>query len=123
MSDKVLWVGNPLVQDVKELHHMIMSSTEGKSHLNHQRLYQSLFGSRVKSITEGSFGIDNESADAVGSMEPSCYAFLAKLDNVTVGYIIFHYHYSPWLGHSAYIDDIYVVETERSKGKRLSDSD
>jgi len=49
--------------------------------------------------------------------EPRCYGLICSLDDQVVGFAIYFYNYSTWLGKAGlYLEDIYVTPASRGKG-------
>lgn len=107
--------------EIEELQRLIIESTDAQTLLTVDSLNNALIGKDPRPM-EGKIG-ETKSAIATTdleepiSSEACCIAYMAQVDNRKVGYVIYHYHYSPWLGHSAYIDDIFVQQEYRLKGE------
>lgn len=106
--------------DVEMLHKMVVESTDSKTSLTLEDLRKALRRDNPSQASvEPKFPEIYINKYQLETDAPACQAFLAKVENLNVGYIIFHYHYSPWLGHTAAIDDVFVERQYRRKGKNL----
>lgn len=108
---------DPLVEDVKKLHELVVESTGGRTEVTTLSLRQDLFGvgsdlpevsSKDKCIE---FNINDLKCD-----KPVAQAILAEVEGELIGYLIFHYFYSPWSGHGFFINDIFIASNYRLKG-------
>lgn len=54
--------------------------------------------------------------DGFNSPSPAFYCFVAEYENRIVGYAIYYYAYSSWLGKSVFCEDLYVEEPMRKHG-------
>lgn len=105
-------------QDINQLYDLIKSSTSNGTKLTERSLYNSLFGwqsNKTGSIAARESGITFD-PKLVESNTESCRALVIETDDGLIGYSIFHFHYSPWLGHSTYVDGIYVKNCQKIKG-------
>lgn len=104
--------------DIPQLIELIRESTNNATMLTSERLHNCLFGMK---IDLGKLGkIEDTSLNAVNLSNTDtsiCKAHVAELDDKLIGYVIYHYFYSPWLGHNIWIDDIFVTVDHRMKGK------
>lgn len=106
-------------QDIEGLLELIVKSTGGKTKLTRSRLKNDLFEcafedtSSIVSGQDSSLEIDKK---LFKTNTTPAKSILAKLDEKIIGYILFHYHYSPWPGLCHFIDDIFVLPQYRLKG-------
>ena len=105
--------------DSDELYDLIIESTGAKTSLTRENFRKDLAG--VYGLAENdttqdqsSLGIDKDLWVLNCSV---CQAYLAIVDDQVIGYVLFHYFYSPWKSRLAFIDDIYVRPSYRRRGK------
>lgn len=114
-------IRKPVPDDVARLLELVKRSTGGKTTLTKESLHYDLFGFSEK-IVRGS-NTANDIYESISSLsdehsnKPVCQAFVAHHNSTLVGYVIYHYYYSPWDGHEMFVDDVYVSEEFRRRGK------
>lgn len=59
--------------------------------------------------------LDELRRDGFGA-QPVFRCLLAEVDNVAIGFALFHYCYSTWQGKCMYLEDLYVEEAARGTG-------
>lgn len=109
----------PLLEDVEQLYKAIQRSTSGKSKMSIESLRRDLFcySDRIKQYSEQENVLLLSLHQIEHSNKPVCQAFVAHDGYDLVGYVLYHYYYSPWDGHVLFLDDIYVEIEFRHKGK------
>lgn len=116
-----LVIRKPVPDDVEKLLAMVRCSTGGKSTLTKESLHHDLFGfsDRIINVCNTSSDIHRSISNLSSqhSNKPICQAFVAQYSSTLVGYVIYHYYYSPWDGHEMFVDDVYVDEDFRRRGK------
>lgn len=111
-------IREPSIIDVPSLHQLILDSTNQQSKLTEANLFESLFDSNPKNGKLETKCIDGSvrfELELVESNTPAAKAFVAENQNRLIGYVLYRYHYSPWMGHSMFIVDTYVVPDHRKK--------
>lgn len=105
-------------EDIGQLYSLIKLSTNHKTKLTQSSLQEALFGHEFDTgnpiVCEQS-GV-NFDPRLIQSNVAFCRALVIALNQSLIGYIIFHFHYSPWLGHSTYVDDIFVKDCHQDQG-------
>lgn len=110
------------VEDIDILHRLIVDSTGGKTRITPQSLMRDLFVEHDSTafIANG-VKYDDKSLEIdpmpLRRNKPVAQAIVAEANKKIVGYLIFHYYYSPWGGHCAFIEDIYTNPAYRRRGK------
>lgn len=109
------------VEDVDRLHELIVESTDGKTNTTRESLREEFLGldySKLTSVKPKDLDIDFN-IKAFQPNRPIARAILAELPDTheIVGYLIFHYYFTPWIGHSACVDYVYVVPSYRKQGE------
>lgn len=104
--------------DADELYDLIVESTGAKTSLSRENFKKYLAG--VYNDTE-------EDSNQIKSIDivkdrlapncPVCQAYVAKARDQLIGYVLFHYYYTPWRGRLAFVDNIYVKKSFRRRGK------
>lgn len=109
----------PTTNDVDPLIQMITESTGQKTKLAAASLIDDIIGPKQCDgpIVECDDPSIEFNPSLLASNKPVTQVILAEVEDKLVGYLIFHYHYSPWNGHNAFIDDIFIVRDYRSKGQ------
>lgn len=106
-------------KDVTSLHQLIMDSTKRQSKITEASLSEDLFNLNpiARKLEEdhinGNIKFDLE---PVKSSTPAVKSFVAELQGKLIGYVLYRYHYSPWMGHSVFIVDTFVGPDHRGKG-------
>lgn len=109
------------VDDVDLVHGFMTKSTGGKALMSKSQLRREL--SEIYELDDSSEAIRNPDPQInidlalVKPNTPVCHARLAELAGVAVGYVTFHYFYSPWRGRILYVEDIFVDEAQRRQGR------
>lgn len=108
----------PTVEDVKELHRLLVESTDGKTKVSASDLHNDLFVITPTNVPQ--IKIDDPCIEFdYGLVEPDwpiVQAYLAEVDKKAIGHVLYHFHFSPWTGHTVYIDDIFVKPELRGRG-------
>lgn len=118
-TDSEVVLRRPTTKDVDYLYKMVNESTSCSTKICASTLSNILFSdgkletAESKAMNQSDDQLDIE---LLASNSPAAQAFLAEVNNELAGYLIFHYHWSPWSGRSAFIDDIFVVPSHRKKG-------
>lgn len=122
-GNRKLAVRKPLPEDVERLCEMIQSSTCGLSKVTSESLHRDLFchSEMLKQYGQQEDVLLLSIHQVENSNKPVCQAFVVQDGPSLVGYVMYHYYYSPWDGHILFLDDIYVEREFRLKGKRWSD--
>lgn len=107
-------IRKPKPCDISTLHQLAVTSTGSAIGLTIEDLHDSIFGIDSNKMKEN-LGVRYQD-DLEGNL-PFCQAYLAEVNKEVVGFIIFHYFYSPWLGHCVYMDDLFVKQAHPRKGK------
>lgn len=102
-------------QDINQLYKLIKKSTKDGNKLTEESLFNSLFGWQINPTNSRQTGVNFDS-ELVKTNNQACSAFVAESSERLVGYAIFHFHYSPWLSHSTYVNGIYIEECPNSIG-------
>lgn len=105
-------------EDVDSVLELICKSTQGKSKLTQSSLRACLLENYFiisPSVTSQDSSLEIDTKLFKSNRTPAC-SIIAKLDDKTVAYALWHYHYSPWPGHCKFIDDIYVLPEFRRNG-------
>ena len=51
------------------------------------------------------------------SQDPKAFALICEIDGQPVGFAVYFYNYSTWLGkHGIYLEDLYVAQEQRGMG-------
>lgn len=109
----------PTSDDVDSLYQMILQSTGQVTKLSASSLRDDIIepkhcdGPEVSS-SDPSIEFN---PSLLKSNKPVAQVVIAEVENKIVGYLIFHYHYSPWMGHVAFIDDVFVQTDYRNNGE------
>lgn len=111
----------PRAEDVDDILKLIVLSTQGKTSLTKERLFEDLFVKTYKNATE----VKSSTADIeidTKLFKSDCNVIqmiVAEEENSerVVGYLLSHNHYSPWSGNCRFIDDVYVSESNRKQGE------
>lgn len=109
----------PTTNDVDPLIQMITESTGQRTKLVAESLVDDIIGPKqcdgpIVKCDDPCIEFD---PNLLASNKPVAQVILAEVENKLVGYLIFHYFYTPWSGHSAFIDDVFVVRDYRNKGQ------
>lgn len=109
----------PTSSDVDPLFQMILQSPGSATKVSADSLREDIIG--PKQCDEPKVKSDDPSIEfdpsLLASNKPVAQVVLAEIKDKLIGYLIFHYHYSPWLGHCAFIDDVFIMREYRNKGK------
>lgn len=111
-------IREPSTKDVRSLHQLVLDSTDRQSKITEASLYEDLFNTNLKTgnlekkCDDKSVEFDLE---LVKSDTPPIKAFVAEFQDELIGYILYRYHYSPWVGHSVFIVDTFVAPNCRGK--------
>lgn len=124
-DDFVINLREPKISEIEELHKMVVDSTSGGTKVSISSLINDLFGPEQDDATskaevdDSCFEFDVE---LINSNRNPVQAFVAELDSKIVGFVLFHYHYSPWEGHGSFVDKVYISPTYRRRGKTFDHS-
>lgn len=115
---QTLVIRRPITDDLESLHAMIVESTCGKTKITKSNLRKDLFGpvqneENRSVITDPLIHLDTS---LIETNRPTCQAFVAEVNGNPVGFVIFHYCYSPWRRHGFFIDNIYTKLEFRRRG-------
>lgn len=107
------------IEDVGELYQMLVESTCGLTKLTEDRLKEDLFNiNPYASVEVLADDLELEfDINQLQSNKPVARAVVAEVEGAIVGYLIFHNHYTPWKGFTAFIDDIFTRPDMRRKGE------
>jgi len=108
---------DPTPRDIGKLLELIQESTGGDTKLDSSMLMRDLlcvgYDRPVPKCDDPCIKFDPE---VFKNPVPAARAIIAEVERETVGYLIYHYHYSPWMGFGAFVDDVFVSQNFRRKG-------
>lgn len=107
------------IEDVEELHKLVVESTGGSTQLTVDRLKEDLFNVIPRTSAEIPMN-DPEiefDIDQLQSNAPVARAVVAEVRGKLVGHFVFHYHFTPWVGHIGFVDDIFTKPNLRRTGE------
>lgn len=107
--------------DADQLYRMLIRSNRGKADITLADLRLDL---KNENNLDGQLETANHWDDSfvidLNMIKPNCsicQALLAFRGEQMIGYIIYHYYYSPWSGRMPFINDIFVEPHFRRNGK------
>lgn len=104
------------IDDKSSLLNLIALSKGDESKINDSVLTDNFFEfgneQEIKSIDQN---VEFE-VSKIKTNKPVAQALIAEVNSSLAGYLIYHYHYSPWYGHCGFIDDIYILSAYRKRG-------
>lgn len=104
-KNEVVQLREANVEDAKVLHKLICKSTKTQLIITVQQLEADLRK------------IDTNGLETNTSF---IRCLLAESGNNIIGYLMFYYYYTPWIGHSLYVADVFVKPDFRKQGKYSS---
>lgn len=106
-------------EDLHQLYEMIVESTGNKTKITKIGLEADLFGNQPHKISKDDANLVFDQSQ-MRTNRNACRMFVAEVGHSLVGYIMFHYFYSPWTSHCGFVDDIFMRREFRNQGEFLS---
>jgi GNAT superfamily N-acetyltransferase len=92
----------------------IRTATKEDAKLVHGLIVElSIFEKEPDAVTNS---VEQFTIDGFETSPPLFYVFIAELGDVVVGYSLFFFSYSTWVGKCLYLDDLYIKPEFRVKG-------